>query len=455
MEREKFGSRLGFILISAGCAIGIGNVWRFPYVAGNNGGGIFVLLYMLFLLMFGIPVLSMELAMGRASKSSIIRAYHELERPGQKWHIHGYLGMIGNYILLFFYTTVSGWMLGYFIKYVTGDITKNTDSSQMFADVIANPWIMFVWMAVIVLIAVIVCSMGLQNGVEKITKYMMLILLGLMVVLAIHSLTLDGAAKGMQYFLIPDMNKIEEAGLGNIIIEAMRQAFFTLSVGMGSMMIFGSYIGKERRLTGEAVNVCVLDTVVALIAGLIIFPACFAFNVQPGEGPSLVFITLPNIFNNMPGSRIWGSLFFVFMGFAALTTIIAVFENIISFAKDLWGWERKKAIVINLIAIIVLSMPCVLGFNLLSGFQPLGEGSTILDLEDFIVSNNLLPLGSLVYLLFCVTKKGWGWKNFEAEVNTGEGIRFPGWIRPYVTYILPVIILIIFVMGYLTKFFIK
>ena len=297
MEREKFGSRLGFILISAGCAIGIGNVWRFPYVAGNNGGGIFVLLYMLFLLMFGIPVLSMELAMGRASKSSIIRAYHELERPGQKWHIHGYLGMIGNYILLFFYTTVSGWMLGYFIKYVTGDITKNTDSSQMFADVTANPWIMFVWMAVIVLIAVIVCSMGLQNGVEKITKYMMLILLGLIVVLAIHSLTLDGAGKGMQYFLVPDMDKIKEVGLGNIIIEAMRQAFFTLSVGMGSMMIFGSYIGKERALVGEGIQITLLDTFVAIMSGVIIFPACMSYNIPTDSGPSLIFVTLPRCSN--------------------------------------------------------------------------------------------------------------------------------------------------------------
>ena len=447
MEREKFGSRLGFILISAGCAIGIGNVWRFPYVAGNNGGGIFVLLYMLFLLMFGIPVLSMELAMGRASKSSIIRAYHELERPGQKWHIHGYLGMIGNYILLFFYTTVSGWMLGYFIKYVTGDITKNTDSSQMFADVIANPWIMFAWMAVIVLIAVIVCSMGLQNGVEKITKYMMLILLGLIVVLAIHSLTLDGAAKGMQYFLIPDMNKIEEAGLGNIIIEAMRQAFFTLSVGMGSMMIFGSYIGKERALVGEGIQITLLDTFVAIMAGLIIFPACFSYGVQPDQGPALIFVTLPNVFVNMAGGRIWGTLFFLFMTFACFSTIIAVFENIISFWIDMFGISRKKSVLINTIIILIASLPCVFGFNIWSGFQIFGQN--VLGMEDFLVSNILLPVGSLVYLLFCVTKFGWGFDNYLDECNTGKGIKFSKALKPYFKYVLPVLVLILIVQGFI------
>ena len=447
MEREKFGSRLGFILISAGCAIGIGNVWRFPYVAGNNGGGIFVLLYMLFLLMFGIPVLSMELAMGRASKSSIIRAYHELERPGQKWHIHGYLGMIGNYILLFFYTTVSGWMLGYFIKYVTGDITKNTDSSQMFADVTANPWIMFVWMAVIVLIAVIVCSMGLQNGVEKITKYMMLILLGLIVVLAIHSLTLDGAGKGMQYFLVPDMDKIKEVGLGNIIIEAMRQAFFTLSVGMGSMMIFGSYIGKERALVGEGIQITLLDTFVAIMAGLIIFPACFSYGVQPDQGPALIFVTLPNVFVNMAGGRIWGTLFFLFMTFACFSTIIAVFENIISFWIDMFGISRKKSVLINTIIILIASLPCVFGFNIWSGFQILGQN--VLGMEDFLVSNILLPVGSLVYLLFCVTKFGWGFDNYLDECNTGKGIKFSKALKPYFKYVLPVLVLILIVQGFI------
>lgn len=447
MEREKFGSRLGFILISAGCAIGIGNVWRFPYVAGNNGGGIFVLLYMLFLLMFGIPVLSMELAMGRSSKSSIIRAYHELEQPGQKWHIHGYLGMIGNYILLFFYTTVSGWMLGYFIKYVTGDITKNTDSSQMFADVTANPWIMFVWMAVIVLIAVIVCSMGLQNGVEKITKYMMLILLGLIVVLAIHSLTLDGAGKGMQYFLVPDMDKIKEVGLGNIIIEAMRQAFFTLSVGMGSMMIFGSYIGKERALVGEGIQITLLDTFVAIMSGVIIFPACMSYNIPTDSGPSLIFVTLPKVFEHMSGGRFWGAMFFLFMTFAALSTVIAVLENIIACNMEAFGWNRKKAGVINLFIIIIMSIPCILGFNVLSGFTPLGAGTNVLDLEDFLVSSLILPIGSLVILLFCTTKLGWGYDNYMNEVNTGKGIGMPKIFKFYLKYILPLIILFIIIDG--------
>ena len=446
MEREKFGSRLGFILISAGCAIGIGNVWRFPYVAGNNGGGIFVLLYMLFLLMFGIPVLSMELAMGRASKSSIIRAYHELERPGQKWHIHGYLGMIGNYILLFFYTTVSGWMLGYFIKYVTGDITKNTDSSQMFADVIANPWIMFVWMAVIVLIAVIVCSMGLQNGVEKITKYMMLILLGLIVVLAIHSLTLDGAAKGMQYFLIPDMNKIEEAGLGNIIIEAMRQAFFTLSVGMGSMMIFGSYIGKDRSLMGESVHVIVLDTFVAVIAGVIMFCACFTYGLEVNAGPSLLFDTMATVFSHMPGGRWWGALFFLFMVFAAMSTVLGVCENILAMVRELTGWSRPKGCVVCAAGIFVLALTTALGYSVIK-FQPFAEGTAWLDLWDFIVSNNILPLGSLVLALFCCNKFGWGWDKFMEEANTGKGLKIKSWMKPIFKYFVPAAILFIYIYG--------
>jgi NSS family neurotransmitter:Na+ symporter len=456
-SREKISSRLGFILMSAGCAIGLGNVWRFPYITGKYGGAAFVLIYLFFLLIMGLPIMAMEFSVGRASQKSAARSFNVLEPKGTKWHIYGYFAMAGNYLLMMFYTTIGGWMLNYFVKMAAGEFEGlDPDGvANVFSNMTQEPLTMTLWMILVVLISFGVCSFGLQKGVEKVTKFMMCSLLFIMVILAIRSVTLDGALEGLKFYLLPDFGKMIEAGIGDAIYAAMGQAFFTLSLGIGALAIFGSYIGKERRLTGEAVNVCVLDTVVALIAGLIIFPACFAFNVQPGEGPSLVFITLPNIFNNMPGSRIWGSLFFVFMGFAALTTIIAVFENIISFAKDLWGWERKKAIVINLIAIIVLSMPCVLGFNLLSGFQPLGEGSTILDLEDFIVSNNLLPLGSLVYLLFCVTKKGWGWKNFEAEVNTGEGIRFPGWIRPYVTYILPVIILIIFVMGYLTKFFIK
>lgn len=447
MEREKFGSRLGFILISAGCAIGIGNVWRFPYIAGNNGGGIFVVLYMIFLLLFGIPILSMELSMGRASKSSIIRAYHKLEKPGQKWHLHGYIGMIGNYILLFFYTTVSGWMLGYFIKYLTGNITKQTDSRQMFADVTANPLIMFIWMAAIVIIAIIVCSMGLQNGVEKITKYMMLILLGLIVVLAIHSLTLPGAMKGMKYFIVPDINQIKKTGVANVIIEAMRQAFFTLSVGMGSMMIFGSYIDKERALTGEGIQITILDTFVAIMSGVIIFPACMSYDIPTDSGPSLIFVTLPKVFEHMSGGRFWGTMFFLFMTFAALSTVIAVLENIFACNMEAFGWNRKKAGIVNLFIIIIMSIPCVLGFNVLSGFTPLGAGSTVLDLEDFLVSSIILPVGSLVILLFCTSKFGWGFENYISEVNTGKGIKMPAVLKFYLKYILPLVILFIIIDG--------
>lgn len=447
MEREKFGSRLGFILISAGCAIGIGNVWRFPYIAGNNGGGLFVALYMIFLLLFGIPILSMELSMGRASKSSIIRAYYKLEKPGHKWHIHGYVGMVGNYILLFFYTTVSGWMLGYFIKYLTGNITKQTDSRQMFADVTADPLIMFIWMAIIVMIAIIVCSMGLQNGVEKITKYMMLILLGLIVVLAIHSLTLPGAIKGIKYFIVPDISQIQKTGVANVIIEAMRQAFFTLSVGMGSMMIFGSYIDKERALTGEGIQITILDTFVAIMSGVIIFPACMSYDIPTDSGPSLIFVTLPKVFEHMSGGRFWGAMFFLFMTFAALSTVIAVLENIFACNMEAFGWNRKKAGIVNLFIIIIMSIPCVLGFNVLSSFAPLGAGSTVLDLEDFLVSSIILPVGSLIILLFCTSKYGWGFENYISEVNTGKGIKMPRVLKIYLKYILPLVILFIIIDG--------
>ncbi|MDD6334082.1 MAG: sodium-dependent transporter [Clostridia bacterium] len=447
MEREKFGSRLGFILISAGCAIGIGNVWRFPYVAGNNGGGIFVLLYMLFLLLFGIPILAMELSVGRASKCSIIRAYNKLEKPGSKWHIHGYLGMLGNYMLMFFYTTVSGWMLGYFIKYVTGSINETTDSKQLFADVTASPLTMFIWMAVIVIIAIVVCSMGLQNGVEKVTKYMMLALLALIVILAVHSLTLSGASRGMKYFLVPDMDRIRETGFANIVIEAMRQAFFTLSIGMGSMMIFGSYIGKERALTGESIQITILDTFVAIMSGVIIFPACMSYNIPTDSGPSLIFVTLPKVFEHMPGGRFWGAMFFLFMTFSALSTVIAVLENILACNMEAFSWSRKKACLINLFVIIVMSIPCILGFNVLSGFTPFGAGSNVLDLEDFIVSSIILPVGSLIILLFCTSKWGWGFDNFMEEVNTGKGIRMPKALKIYLKYLLPVVIIFLIVDG--------
>ncbi|MGN0321094.1 MAG: sodium-dependent transporter [Lachnospira sp.] len=447
MEREKFGSRLGFILISAGCAIGIGNVWRFPYVAGNNGGGIFVLLYMLFLLLFGIPILAMELSVGRASKCSIIRAYNKLEKPGSKWHIHGYFGMLGNYMLMFFYTTVSGWMLGYFIKYVTGSINETTDSKQLFADVTASPLTMFIWMAVIVIIAIVVCSMGLQNGVEKVTKYMMLALLALIVILAVHSLTLSGASRGMKYFLVPDMDRIRETGFANIVIEAMRQAFFTLSIGMGSMMIFGSYIGKERALTGESIQITILDTFVAIMSGVIIFPACMSYNIPTDSGPSLIFVTLPKVFEHMPGGRFWGAMFFLFMTFSALSTVIAVLENILACNMEAFSWSRRKACLINLFVIIVMSIPCILGFNVLSGFTPFGAGSNVLDLEDFIVSSIILPVGSLIILLFCTSKWGWGFDNFMEEVNTGKGIRMPKALKIYLKYLLPVVIIFLIVDG--------
>lgn len=454
MQREKFSSRLGFILISAGCAIGLGNVWRFPYIVGKYGGAAFVLIYLLFLLILGLPIMVMEFSVGRASRKSVALSFDTLEKPGQKWHIHKYFAMGGNYLLMMFYTTIAGWMLQYFIKMATGQFQglNKQGVSNVYDEMLAQPWTMMIFMIITVVVCFLICALGVQKGVEKITKIMMLLLLGLMLILAIRSFTLPNAAEGLKFYLYPDFGKVVENGLSETIFAAMGQSFFTLSLGMGSIAIFGSYIGKERSLTGEAICVTSLDTFVALLAGLIIFPSCFAYGVNPGEGPSLLFITLPNVFNAMEGGRIWGTLFFLFMIFAAVSTVIAVFENIISFAIDLTGCSRKKAVIYNMIAIIILSMPCVLGFNVLSGFTPLGEGSTILDLEDFIVGNNLLPLGSLVYLLFCTSRYGWGWKNFTEEANAGKGIKFPKWARIYVTYILPIIVLFIFVQGYISKF---
>lgn len=454
MEREKFGSRLGFILISAGCAIGLGNVWRFPYITGKYGGAAFVLLYLFFLVILGLPIMVMEFAVGRGSQKSAALSFDVLEPRGTKWHWYKWGAMAGNYLLMMFYTTIGGWMLLYFLKMAAGRF-EGLDTGQVgaaFAELTGQPWLMAGFMILIVIIAFGICAKGLKNGVEKITKGMMLCLLLLMIVLAVRSALLPGGEKGLRFYLLPDFGKLFEAGAGEVIYAAMGQAFFTLSLGIGALAIFGSYIGKERALTGEAVSVTVLDTLVALMAGLIIFPACFAYGVQPDSGPSLIFITLPNVFNAMAGGRVWGTLFFLFMSFAALSTIIAVFENIISFAMDLTGCSRKKAVIYNLIAIILLSMPCILGFNLWSGFAPLGEGSNILDLEDFIVSNNLLPLGSLVYLLFCTSKYGWGYEKFLSEANSGKGMKFPVWIRAYVKYILPLIVIGIFVMGYYTKF---
>ena len=454
MEREKLKSRLGFILLSAGCAIGIGNVWKFPYMAGQGGGGAFVLFYLLFLVILGLPIMTMEFAVGRASHKSPVHAYQALEKPGQKWHIHGYFTLIGCYLLMMFYTTVSGWMLHYFYMTAAGKLV-GLDADQVagkFTEMLASPLIMGFWMVVVVAIGIFVCARGLQNGLEKVTKVMMIALLVIMVVLAVNSMFMPGAKEGLIFFLVPDFERMKEVGIVNTLVGAMNQAFFTLSLGIGAMAIFGSYIGKDRTLTGETINICLLDTLVAFLAGLIIFPSCFAFGVDPGQGPGLVFITLPNIFNQMVGGRIFGVLFFVFMTFAAQSTIIAVFENIISFSIDLFGTSRKKTVLINGIAIILLSLPCVFGFNIWSGFQPLGAGSTIQDLEDFIVSNNLLPLGSMVYLLFCTSRYGWGWKNFLAEADTGKGVKFPAWARVYVSYILPLIVLFIFIMGYYQKF---
>ena len=455
MKRESFKSRLGFLLVSAGCAIGIGNVWKFPYMAGQGGGGTFVLFYLIFLALLGLPVMTMEFSVGRASQKSPVKAYYALEKPGQKWHIHGYITLIGCYLLMMFYTTVTGWMLNYFYMTATGKF-QGLDSDGVagqFTNMLGQPVTMGFWMIVVVIAGVFVCSRGLQNGLEKVTKVMMISLLVIMVVLAINSFTMDGAKEGLKFYLIPDFERMKEIGIISTITGAMNQAFFTLSLGIGAMAIFGSYIGKDHALLGESMNIALLDTFVAITSGLIIFPACFAYNVSPTQGVGLVFVTLPNMFNQMMGGRFWGALFFIFMTFAALSTIIAVFENILSFAMDLWGWSRKKAVLVNGIAIFVLSMPCVLGFNVWSGFQPLGAGSTIQDLEDFIISNNLLPLGSLVYLLFCVTRYGWGWDNFIKEADTGNGIKFPKWARPYLTYVLPLIVLLIFVMGYYDKFF--
>ena len=453
-NRERFSSRLGFILISAGCAVGLGNVWRFPYITGQYGGAAFVLVYLIFLVLLGLPIMVMEFAVGRASQKSAARSFHVLEPAGTKWHLQGYACMAGNYLLMMFYTTVGGWMAAYIFKTLTGEF-KGLDSdgvAAVFNDMLARPGYMTFWMVLVVLLSFFICSLGLQKGVERITKAMMSCLFLILLILCIRSVTLPGASEGLRFYLIPDFTRFTENGVGNTIFAAMGQAFFTLSLGIGAMAIFGSYIGKDHTLTGETINICLLDTLVAFLAGLIIFPSCFAFGVDPGQGPGLVFITLPNIFNQMVGGRIFGVLFFVFMTFAAQSTIIAVFENIISFSMDLFGTSSKKTVLINGIAIILLSLPCVFGFNIWSGFQPMGAGSTIQDLEDFIVSNNLLPLGSMVYLLFCTSRYGWGWKNFLAEADTGKGVKFPAWARVYVSYILPLIVLFIFIMGYYQKF---
>ena len=454
-KRERLTSRLGFILLSVGCAVGLGNVWRFPYIAGQNGGAAFVLIYLFFLVIFGIPIMVMELSVGRASQKSVATAINVLEPKGSKWHWFRYVAMGGNYLLMMFYTTIGGWMLQYLIKIIAGEF-EGADAGQIetiFTGMQQSPGASALWMAVATLLGFGACWLGLQKGVEKITKVMMSSLFVIMLVLAVRALTLDGAMEGLRFYLQPDLSRMQQRGWWNVVADAMGQAFFTLSIGVGSMAIFGSYIGKDRSLTGEAFNITALDTLVALIAGLIIFPACSAFGVDVGSGPKLVFVTLPNIFNTKAGGRVWGALFFLFMSFEALTTIIAVFENIVSFGIDLFHWSRKKSVLVNIAAVILLSLPCALGFSLLSGVQPLGAGSTILDLEDFIVSNNLLPIGSMIFLLFCTRKSGWGWNNFIEEANQGRGRRFPQWARFYVSYILPLLVVLIFIQGYVEKFF--
>ncbi|MDY6155013.1 MAG: sodium-dependent transporter [Agathobacter sp.] len=449
MKRESFKSRLGFILVSAGCAIGIGNVWRFPYVAGQNGGGIFVLFYLIFLVAMGLPVLTMELAVGRASRKSAVLGYKALEKPKSRWHIHGWVAMFGCYMLMMYYTTVSGWMVAYFFKFLKGDFRSGItadDTAAAFSGLLADPGQMTFWMVVTVVLGFLVCSRGLQNGLEKISKFMMSALLILIVVLAVHSFTLSGAGKGIEFYLIPNLDTVSDVGIKNVITAAMNQAFFTLSLGVAAMEIFGSYMGKEHTLAGEGAKICALDTFVAIMSGLIIFPACFSYGVEVGAGPSLIFITLPNVFVNMTGGRVWGCLFFMFMTFASFSTVIAVFENIMSFAIDMFGWSRNKAALVNGVIILIASLPCVFGYNIWSDLNLIG-GRNVLDSEDFIVSNLLLPIGSLVYLLFCVTKWGWGFEKYLDEANTGKGLNISKKLKPYFQFILPLLILFILIQG--------
>ena len=448
MERENLKSRLGFILLSAGCAIGIGNVWKFPYMAGQGGGGAFVLFYLIFLVILGLPIMTMEFAVGRASKKSPVKAYQALEKPGQKWHIHGYFTLAGCYLLMMFYTTVAGWMLHYFYMTATGKLSGlSADAvADQFTRMLADPGVMMFWMVLVVVIGVVICAGGLQNGLERVTKVMMIALLAIMVVLAINSFFMTGAKEGLKFYLVPDFGRMQEVGVVSTLVGAMNQAFFTLSLGVAAMEIFGSYMGRDNSLAGEGARICALDTFVAIMAGLIIFPACFSYGVEVGAGPKLIFITLPNVFVNMEGGRIWGTMFFLFMTFASFSTIIAVFENIMSFCMDMFGWNRKKAALVNCVIILIASMPCVLGYNVWSDLHLIG-GRDVLDSEDFIVSNLLLPGGSLIYLLFCVTKWGWGFDNYLEEANTGKGLKIAKGLKPYFQFVLPVLILFILIQG--------
>ena len=454
MEKEQFGSRLGFILVSAGCAIGLGNVWKFPYICGENGGAAFIVIYLACLAMLGLPMLICEYAVGRGSGKSVMKAYDVLQPEGTIWGKVKYFCFAGNYLLMMFYTMVAGWMLHYVYLMITGKFV-NADTAQVkdiFENMLNEPGVMMFWTMVIILLCFGICAMGLKNGVENITKVMMILLVVLMVVLVFRSVTLPGAEEGLKYYLVPDFKKLSEHGIFNVIFAAMTHAFFTLSIGMGSMEIFGSYLSKERKLTGEALSVTILDTLIALMAGIIIIPSCFAYDVQPDAGPSLLYITLPSVFNHMPNGRLWGTCFFIFMSFAAMSTVIAVFENIVKMTHDATEWERKKCVLVNLIGVAVLSIPAVLGYNILSGIQPLGAGSTIMDLEDFIVSYNILPLGSILFVLFCVRKNGWGWDNFVAEVNTGKGMSLSHKLRWYMNYIVPTLGILIYLGGYYDMF---
>ena len=453
VQREHLASRLGFLLLSAGCAIGLGNVWRFPFITGKYGGAVFLAAYLLFLLFMGLPILIMEFSVGRASRRNMSKAFSVLEPAGTKWHWFGWFSPVGSYILMMFYMPVAGWMLYYMFASITGGLAVPVDKvPEIFTGMLANPWLMTFWTVVVSLSCFYICSIGLQKGVERVVKFMMAGLLLIMVALAVHAVTLPGAVEGLKFYLVPDFQRAWDAGILALINDAMNQAFFTLSIGIGSMCIFGSYLNKNNTLTKESAFIVSLDTFVALTAGLIIFPACFAFGVTPNAGPGLIFITLPNVFNAMPYGQVWGTLFFIFMSAAALTTVIAVLENIISFFMDNYGWERRKSVLVNAVLLTLLTLPCILGFNEWSWIQPLGEGSCILDLEDFIISNNLLPIGSLIYCLFCCSRYGWGWDNFIAEADEGEGLKFPKALRFYLTKILPVVMIIILVQGYIQKF---
>lgn len=454
-QRENFGSRLGFILVSAGCAIGLGNVWKFPYICGENGGAAFILIYLIFLVILGWPIMMTEFAVGRASRRSVAKSFQILEGEKSYWYRFKWFGIAGNYLLMMFYTMVAGWMVYYAYMSITGRMNglTNTEVTDVFNHMLASPSILVFWTIIAIAVSFSVCAMGLQNGVEKITKIMMLLLIVLMIVLAFNSVSIKNASEGVKFYLVPDFNRVAEKGFGNVIFAAMTHAFFTLSVGMGSMSIFGSYMNKKHKITSEAVNVVILDTFVALMSGIIIIPSCFAYGVKPDSGPSLLFITLPNVFNHMVGGQIWQPLFFIFMTFASFSTVIAVFENIIAITMEIWGISRKKAVGVNLILLTILSMPAVLGFNVLSNIQPIGKGSSIMSFEDFIVSYNILPLGGLFFILFCTKKNGWGFENFLKEINTGEGFPLPRWIKGYMTYVLPVIIVLVYLKGYYDMFY--